>query len=292
MNEKILSSKLSKFEEYLLYEVENGDSTTKKYVSETKKFLIWLYDEKKMTTSKITKKLIVEYKKYLQKLYTNPDTINGKIGMNHIFLKFLGKGDITVKRLKTVKRNCKPNGRYIKEKDYKALIKCTNKKFMKAVIVVKIIANTGVRASEVSQITYEMVLAGKIIVNNKGKIREIVLNKHIKRDLKEYCKRVGIKTGLVILNSKGKSYNRSSIWRMLKNLAKEMDIDLNTVFPHSFRHLFAVKHYSIYKDIEALASILGHSSTETTLIYLKKTAEEYGITMDIWHKKKKKATEL
>lgn len=285
MNEKILSSKLSKFEEYLLYEVENGDSTTKKYVSETKKFLIWLHDEKKMTTSKITKKLIVKYKKYLQKLYTNPDTINGKIGMNHIFLKFLGKGDITVKRLKTVKRNCKPNGRYIKEKDYKALIKCTNKKFKKAVIVAKIIASTGVRASEVSQITYEMVVIGKIVVSNKGKIKEVVLNKHIRRDLLKYCERIGIKTGPVILNNRGNAYTRFGIWRMLKNLAKEMEVDTNTVFHHSFRHLFAVKHYSIHKDIEALASILGHSSTETTLIYLRKTVEEYGITMDIWHKK-------
>ena len=72
---------------------------------------------------------------------------------------------------------------------------------------------------------------------------------------------------------------------MLKNLAKEMEVDTNTVFPHSFRHLFVVKYYSVYKDIEALASIFGHSSTETTLIYLRKTVEEYGITMDIWHKK-------
>ena len=72
---------------------------------------------------------------------------------------------------------------------------------------------------------------------------------------------------------------------MLKNLAKEMEVDTNTVFPHSFRHLFAVKHYSIHKDIEALANILGHSSTETTLIYLRKTVEEYGITLDIWYKK-------
>lgn len=285
MNEKILSSKLSKFEEYLLYEVENGDSTTKKYVSEAKKFLIWLYDEKKMTTSKITKKLIVKYKKYLQKLYTNPDTINGKLGMNHVFLKFLGKGNITVRRLKVVKKNCKPSGRYVNEVNYKRLIKCSKNKYKKAVIVAKIIASTGVRASEVSQITYEMVVIGKIVVSNKGKIREVVLNKHIRRDLLKYCERIGIKTGPVILNNRGNAYTRFGIWRMLKNLAKEMEVDTNTVFPHSFRHLFAVKHYSIHKDIEALASILGHSSTETTLIYLRKTVEEYGITMDIWHKK-------
>ncbi len=62
MNEKSLSNKLKEFEEYLLYDVENSDYTTKKYVSEAKKFLIWLYDVKSMSISKIDKKLIVEYK--------------------------------------------------------------------------------------------------------------------------------------------------------------------------------------------------------------------------------------
>lgn len=285
MNKKHLNKLLNRFEKYLLYEIENSNSTTKKYKSEANRFLMWLYDVIGMSTSKISKEIIIDYKEYLKKVYKNPDTINGKLGMNHIFLKFLGKGDITVKRLKVVKRNCKSSGRYVKEVDYKRLIKCGKKKYAKAVIVAKIIANTGIRASEIGQITYEMVVTGKIVVSNKGKVREIVLNKHIRRDLLKYCKKIGIKTGSVILNNKGNAYTRFGIWRMLKNLAKEMKVDTNIVFPHSFRHLFAVKHYSIHKDIEALANILGHSSTETTLIYLRKTVEEYGITMDIWYKK-------
>lgn len=285
MNEKDLKAMLCSYENYLRYEAENGEQTIKKYLSEARRFLEWLYDTNGLTISKIDKKIIIKYKDYLEKIYTNPDTINGKIGINHIFLKFLGKGYITVKRLKVVKRNCKPSGRYIKEVDYKKLIKCCKNKFEKAVLVANIIANTGIRASEISQITFEMVVARKIIVNNKGKIREIVLNKHIKRALMKYCEKIGIKTGIVILNNRGNAYTRYGIWRMLKKLAEYVGIDTNIVFPHSFRHLFTVKHYSIYKDIEALANILGHSSTETTMIYLRKTVEEYGITMDIWYKK-------
>ena len=146
MNEKFISKILKEFEKYLLYEVENSNSTTKKYVSEAKKFLIWLCDEMKMSKPKISKELIVNYKEHLKKVYKNPDTINGKLGMNHIFLKFLGIGNITVKRLKIIKKNCKPSGRYVNEINYKRLIKCGKKKYMKAVIVVKIIANTGIRA--------------------------------------------------------------------------------------------------------------------------------------------------
>ena len=285
MNDKNLSNVLADFETFLRCEVENSNLTVKKYLSETRKFLEWLYDDKHLTIATINKQIILNFKDHLCEKYDNPYTVNGKLGMNHIFLKFLGKGNITVRRLKVVKKNCKPSGRYVNEVNYKRLIKCSKNKYKKAVIVAKIIASTGVRASEVSQITYEMVVIGKIVVSNKGKIREVVLNKHIRRDLLKYCERIGIKTGPVILNNRGNAYTRFGIWRMLKNLAKEMKVDTNTVFPHSFRHLFAVKHYSIHKDIEALASILGHSSTETTLIYLRKTVEEYGITMDIWHKK-------
>ena len=175
MNKKDLKAMLCSYENYLRYEAENGEQTIKKYLSEARKFLEWMYDTNGLTISKIDKKIIIKYKDYIEKIYTNPDTINGKIGINHIFLKFLGKGHIIIKRLKVVKRNCKPSGRYIKEVDYNKLIKCTNKKYTKAVIVTKIIGNTGVRASEVMQITYEMVVAGKISVNNKGKFREIVL---------------------------------------------------------------------------------------------------------------------
>ena len=256
MNDKNLSNVLADFETYLWCEVENKVSTINKYLSETKRFLRWLYDDKHLTVAEINKKIILRFKDYLCDEYNNPDTINGKLGMNHILLKFLGIGDITVKRLKVVKRNCKPSGRYVNEVNYKRLIKCSKNKYKKAVIVTKTIASTGVRASEVSQITYEMVIAGKIIVSNKGKIREVVLNKYIKRDLMKYCERIGIKTGPVILNNRGNAYTRFGIWRMLKNLAKEMEVDTNTVFPHSFRHLFAVKHYSIHKDIEGLAVYL------------------------------------
>ena len=105
MNDKNLSNVLADFEKYLRCEVENKDSTVNKYLSETKRFLKWLYDDKHLTVAEINKKIILSYKDYLCEKYNNPDTINGKLGMNHIFLKFLGKGDITVKRLKVVKRN-------------------------------------------------------------------------------------------------------------------------------------------------------------------------------------------
>ena len=47
------------------------------------------------------------------------------------------------------------------------------------------------------------------------------------------------------------------------------------VFPHNLRHLFAVSFYKACKDIVKLADILGHSSINTTRIYLVTTGAEH-----------------
>ena len=47
------------------------------------------------------------------------------------------------------------------------------------------------------------------------------------------------------------------------------------VFPHNLRHLFARTFYRACQDVVKLADILGHSSIETTRIYLLTTGTEH-----------------
>jgi hypothetical protein len=47
------------------------------------------------------------------------------------------------------------------------------------------------------------------------------------------------------------------------------------IFPHNLRHLFARSFYEIDKDIAKLADVLGHSSINTTRIYMISTGEEH-----------------
>ena len=47
------------------------------------------------------------------------------------------------------------------------------------------------------------------------------------------------------------------------------------VFPHNLRHLFARTFYQTCRDVVKLADMLGHSSVETTRIYLLTTSEEH-----------------
>ena len=47
------------------------------------------------------------------------------------------------------------------------------------------------------------------------------------------------------------------------------------MFPHNLRHLFATVFYRTCRDIAKLADLLGHSSIETTRIYLVTSGTEH-----------------
>lgn len=67
---------------------------------------------------------------------------------------------------------------------------------------------------------------------------------------------------------------------MLKNLADKAGVPREKVFPHNLRHLFAREFYRQTHDIVKLASILGHSSIETTRIYTKETEDECRVELE------------
>lgn len=52
------------------------------------------------------------------------------------------------------------------------------------------------------------------------------------------------------------------------------------VFPHNLRHLFARVFYQACRDVARLADVLGHSSIETTRIYLISTGSEHIKTLE------------
>ena len=61
----------------------------------------------------------------------------------------------------------------------------------------------------------------------------------------------------------------------MKRLCRKTGVEPSKVFPHNLRHLFARCFYRACRDIARLADVLGHSSIETTRIYLLSTGKEY-----------------
>lgn len=89
-----------------------------------------------------------------------------------------------------------------------------------------------------------------------------------------------MKTGAIFVTRNGRPLNRSNIWRMMKALCESAGVDPEKVFPHNLRHLFARKFYSIDHDIAKLADILGHSSINTTRVYIITTSREHQKRLD------------
>ena len=104
--------------------------------------------------------------------------------------------------------------------------------------------------------------------------------KALQKKLLKYAAEQNIESGYIFITRTGKPVSRTNIWRDMKKLCKEANVNPNKVFPHNLRHLFARVFYGIEKDIAKLADILGHSSINTTRIYIISTGTEHRQRME------------
>ena len=147
-------------------------------------------------------------------------------------------------------------------------------------LILLTICSTGIRVSELQYITEEAVRRGEAVVSCKGKTRSVFIVSKLQKKLLRYIAAHGIKSGSVFTARNGKPLNRTTIWREMKSLCAEAKVSPSKVFPHNLRHLFARIFYNIEKDIAKLADILGHSSIETTRIYIISTGAEHRRQME------------
>ena len=142
------------------------------------------------------------------------------------------------------------------------------------------IGGTGIRVSEVKYITVEAAGSGRAEISLKGKIRTILIPGRLCRKLLKYAKKNKIASGEIFLTRSGSSLSRKQIWAEMKALCAAAGVESSKVFPHNLRHLFATVFYKACKDIARLADVLGHSSVETTRIYLLTTGAEHARQLD------------
>ena len=103
----------------------------------------------------------------------------------------------------------------------------------------------------------------------------ILLPRPLCRKLLQYAKERGITAGTVFRTRSGRSLSHKQIWAEMKSLCRAAGVEATKVYPHNLRHLFAREFYGACQDVVKLADVLGHSSIETTRIYLLDTGEEH-----------------
>ena len=147
-------------------------------------------------------------------------------------------------------------------------------------LILQTICGTGIRVSELRFITVEAARQGEATVSCKAKTRSVFIVKELQKKLLRYAAEQGIKSGMIFVTRTGKPISRTDIWRGMKALCEEAGVNPQKVFPHNLRHLFARVFYGIEKDIAKLADILGHSSINTTRIYIISTGTEHRRRME------------
>ena len=120
----------------------------------------------------------------------------------------------------------------------------------------------------------------KAEISLKGKIRTILLPNKLCRKLLKYAKKQKTVSGEVFLTRNGTGLSRKQIWAEMKSLCEKAKVAASKVFPHNLRHLFARTFYKVCRDVARLADVLGHSSVETTRIYLISTGAEHAHTLE------------
>ena len=141
--------------------------------------------------------------------------------------------------------------------------------------MIETICSTGIRVSELPFVTVEALRSGEATVRCKGKTRPVYIVSSLRKKLREYVSRNGIRSGPVFVSRTGKPLDRSNIWRAMKALCERAGVEEGKVFPHNLRHLFARTFYQAEKDIAKLADVLGHTNINTTRIYIITTFREY-----------------
>jgi integrase len=245
---------------------EYEQSTLNQYRANTLKFIEWLPDGEE-----ITKDTMLRYKQHLGEIAGSTNSINVWIVTVNKFLKWLGYPELTLKKIKMQSKQS--NEEVLSVSDYKRLLRFAKRENkVQLYYIMKILAMTGIRVSELQYFQVENLKSNYISVFNKGKERTIIVRQDLMRELRKYCRENGIRHGYLFPSPevKGKMVNTSTIWRQMKAVAGHARVKKSKVHAHSFRHLFAQVFLETYSDnITELADILGHNSLDTTRLYTR-----------------------
>ena len=192
------------------------------------------------------------------------------------FLKFTGLYEYRVKFLKVQRRAYLDETRELTQKEYERLMETAGRQGKyQLYYLMMTICSTGIRVSELRYVTVEAVMRGKAEIFMKGKYRIVIFPKNLATQLKAFARKNGIQSGSLFCTRSGRPLDRSNICHAMKKLCIKAGVQKNKVFPHNFRHLFARSFYEAEKNIAHLADILGHSSIETTRIYVAASIKEH-----------------
>lgn len=219
------------------------------------------------------------YKSFLINTY-KPATVNIRVLSLNKYMDAIGLDNLKMKTIKMPKESFLDH--VISNEDYLCFKRSLQKEpDQRWYFIVWFMAATGARISELTKFKVEDVQVGYVDIYSKGgRVRRLYFTKKLQKEALKWLKKEGRGSGFLFLNTKGGRLSPRGISLRLKGFASKYGIDPDVVHPHAFRHLFAKNFLQKDNDIALLADLLGHSSIETTRIYLQQSSREQGKMVD------------
>ena len=270
----LTETQIAAFAVYLESE-EKSENTVEKYIRDVKAFSIYIGE------AEITKETVIAYKNKLLSENYAARSINSMLASLNSLFSFLSWADCRVKSIKLQRQIYCPEEKEMTKAEYLRLVNTAKRKGNERLsLLIQTICGTGIRVSELQYITVEAVKCGEAVVSLKGKTRSVFIVRELQKKLLRYAAEQKITSDSIFITRSGNPMSRTNIWREMKSLCVEAGVNPQKVFPHNLRHLFARTFYGIEKDIAKLADILGHSSINTTRIYIITTGNEHRQRME------------
>ena len=257
---------LERYAQQLLLE-EKSAATVEKYLRDVRGFGCWLRGQE------ITKGRVIEYKQALLKRGYALRSVNSMLASVNHFLRFCELSGCRVRLCRVQREIYQPPERELTKAEYLRLLQAAGGD-RRLWLLLQTICATGIRVSELQYFTVSAVRTGEVTVACKNKNRKILIPGKLRRLLLAFAKERGL-SGIIFCTRTGKPMNRSNIWSAMKRLCVRANVNPDKVFPHNLRKLFARTFYQVEKDIAKLADLLGHSSINTTRIYIMSTGAEH-----------------
>lgn len=271
---------LEKYQIYLLTVKQKEEKTTvSSYIEDIYKYLEYIENNKIKTALDIEYQNITNYLKYLDNNNYETSSIIRKIVSIKLFHKYLSEEykikDVSSKIINPKLRRKLPNILTIEEVDNLLDIKLNTPFDYRNKAMLELMYSSGLRVSELVDLKLNNIDLdnGYVRCLGKGKkeriipIGEIAIE-YLKKYINEYrnSMKKGYYTENVFLNNHGKNITRQGFFLIIKNIAKEKNIDKN-ITPHMLRHSFATHLLNNGANLRTIQEMLGHSSITTTQIY-------------------------
>lgn len=264
----ITGKNLDGFREYL-QERESSLSTIEKYMRDMRKFVGFAEGKE------VGKEQLIRYKEWLMESYS-VNSANSMLAALNQYLLFINMENLRIKRIRMQRSDIHIREKVLEKKEFHTLVRTARQERKEQIaMIMETMCATGIRVSELKFFRVENVKKGMVRVWNKGKYRIVIIPAILRKKLLLYISQNKIRSGIIFCTRTGKEKDRSNIWREMKQIAKRAGVELEKVFPHNLRHLFARTFYRETKNLLNLADILGHSSLEVTRIYASDGMSEW-----------------